>query len=160
MAAVLPCIRTMFQAGGRDGTKSKDNTSSISGIFKSFSRKFTKWFILMSQWPRICQIVTPGEGNSYPPQYSCLENPIDRGAWWVTVHGFTQSWTWLKWLSTHSTHISLGVPKTWHNGISFASIKVGISELILSIASEVHYWACGSLHRLEYRGWEPLFCHW
>jgi len=29
----------------------------------------------------------PGEGNGYPLQYSCLENPMDRGAWWATVHG-------------------------------------------------------------------------
>ena len=32
-------------------------------------------------------------------QYSCLENPVDRGAWWATVHGVTQSWTRLKRLS-------------------------------------------------------------
>ena len=31
----------------------------------------------------------PGEGNSNPLQYSCLENPIDRGTWWATVHGVT-----------------------------------------------------------------------
>ena len=30
---------------------------------------------------------SPGEGNGYPLQYSCLENPMDRGAWWATVHG-------------------------------------------------------------------------
>ena len=30
---------------------------------------------------------SPGEGNGYPPQYSCLENSMDRGAWWATVHG-------------------------------------------------------------------------
>ena len=30
---------------------------------------------------------TPGEGNGNPIQYSCLENPMDRGAWWATVHG-------------------------------------------------------------------------
>ena len=29
----------------------------------------------------------PGEGNGNPLQYSCLENPVDRGAWWATVHG-------------------------------------------------------------------------
>ena len=29
---------------------------------------------------------SPGEGNGYPLQYSCLENSMDRGAWWVTVH--------------------------------------------------------------------------
>ena len=30
---------------------------------------------------------SPGEGNSNPLQYSCLENPMDGGAWWATVHG-------------------------------------------------------------------------
>ena len=30
---------------------------------------------------------SPGEGNDNPLQYSCLGNPMDRGAWWVTVHG-------------------------------------------------------------------------
>ena len=30
---------------------------------------------------------SPGEGNGTPLQYSCLENPMDRGAWWATVHG-------------------------------------------------------------------------
>ena len=39
---------------------------------------------------------SPGEGNSNPLQYSCLENPIDRGAWWATVHGVTKSLTRLK----------------------------------------------------------------
>ena len=35
----------------------------------------------------------PGEGNGNPLQYSCLENPMDRGAWQATVHGVTNSWT-------------------------------------------------------------------
>ena len=34
-----------------------------------------------------------GEGNGNPLQYSCLENPIDRGAWWPIVHGVSKSWT-------------------------------------------------------------------
>ena len=34
-----------------------------------------------------------GEGNGNPLQYSCLGNPMDRGAWWVTVHGATKSQT-------------------------------------------------------------------
>ena len=34
---------------------------------------------------------SPGEGNGYPLQYSCLENSTDRGAWWATVHGFAES---------------------------------------------------------------------
>ena len=33
----------------------------------------------------------PGEDNGYPFQYSCLENPMDRGAWWATVSGVTES---------------------------------------------------------------------
>ena len=36
---------------------------------------------------------SPGEGNGNPLQYSCLENPMDREAWWATVHGVTKSWT-------------------------------------------------------------------
>ena len=32
----------------------------------------------------------PGEGNGNPLQYSCLENPMDGGAWWSTVHGVTK----------------------------------------------------------------------
>jgi len=36
---------------------------------------------------------SPGEGNGNPPQYSCLENSMDRGAWWDTVHGVAKSQT-------------------------------------------------------------------
>ena len=36
---------------------------------------------------------SPGEGNGYPLQYSCLENSMDGGAWWATVHGVTKSQT-------------------------------------------------------------------
>ena len=38
---------------------------------------------------------SPGKGNGYSFQYSGLENLIDRGAWWATVHGVTKSWTQL-----------------------------------------------------------------
>jgi len=34
-----------------------------------------------------------GVGNGNPLQYSCLENSMDRGAWWATVHGLAKSWT-------------------------------------------------------------------
>ena len=36
---------------------------------------------------------SPGEGNGNPFQYSCLGNPMNRGAWWATVHGVEKSWT-------------------------------------------------------------------
>ena len=38
---------------------------------------------------------SPGEGNGNSFQYSCLENPMDRGALLATVHGVAKSWTWL-----------------------------------------------------------------
>ena len=44
-----------------------------------------------------------GEGNGNPLQCSCLENPRDRGDWWATVYGVTQSRTRLKWLSSSSS---------------------------------------------------------
>ena len=45
---------------------------------------------------------SPGGGHGNPLQYSCLENPMDRGAWSVTVHKVAKSWTQLKQLSTHA----------------------------------------------------------
>ena len=45
---------------------------------------------------------SPGEGIGNPLQYSCLENPMDRGAWQATVHRVAKSWTQLKQLSTHA----------------------------------------------------------
>ena len=48
-----------------------------------------------------------GGGHGNPLWYSLRENPMDRGAWWATVHGVTKSWTWLKWLSTQQ-HAKMG----------------------------------------------------
>ena len=45
---------------------------------------------------------SPGGGHGKPLQYSCLENPMDRGARWTTVHGVTKSWIQLKQLSAHT----------------------------------------------------------
>ena len=45
---------------------------------------------------------SPGGGHDNPLQYSCLENPMDRGAWWTTVPGVAKSWKQLKRLSTHA----------------------------------------------------------
>ena len=50
---------------------------------------------------------SPGGGHGNPLQYSCLENPMDRGVWWATVHRVTHSQTRLKRLSTHSRLHSL-----------------------------------------------------
>ena len=48
--------------------------------------------------------ITTGEGNGNPLQYSCLENPRGRGAWWAAVYGVAQSQTRLKRLSSSSSH--------------------------------------------------------
>ena len=49
---------------------------------------------LTGTW-RIFRTLISGEGNGYPLLYPCLENPMDRGAWQVTVHGVTESQTGL-----------------------------------------------------------------
>ena len=55
----------------------------------------------------------PGGGHGNPLQYSGLENPMDRGAWWATVYRISKSRTWLQWLAT--THMN---PYLWHVGSS------------------------------------------
>ena len=45
---------------------------------------------------------SPGGRHGNPLQYSCLENPMDRGTWRAAVHGVVKSWTQLKQLSTHA----------------------------------------------------------
>ena len=62
---------------------------------------------------------SPGEGNGNPLQYSCLENPMDRGAWWATVHGVAKSWTWL----SHFTSLHFMVTQHWKNLASFKQIN-------------------------------------
>ena len=68
-AAMKLCSYTRRGFPGRSGgEESACNAGSIPGLGRS-----------------------PGEENGSPLQYSCLENPMDRGAWWVTVHGATMS---------------------------------------------------------------------
>ena len=65
----------------------------------------------------------PGEGNGYPLQYSCLENSMDRGAWWAADHGVATSQTRLsdftfrfhfhaleKEMATHSSVLAWRIP--------------------------------------------------
>ena len=57
--------------GGSDGKESSCNAGEL-GLIPGLGR-------------------SPGEGNVYPLQYTCLENSMDRGAWRATVHGVTES---------------------------------------------------------------------
>ena len=82
----LSCRRGF--SGGSDGKESTCKAGDLG---------------LIPGWGR-----SPGEGNGNPLQCSCLENPMDRGDWWVTVHGGTKSQTQLSDSYTHThTHTEL-----------------------------------------------------
>ena len=92
-----------------------------------------------------------GEGNGTPLQYSCLENPIDRGAWWAAVHGVAKSQTQLsdftftfhfhaleKEMATHSSVLAWRIPGTGEPGglPSMGSYRVGHDWSDLAAAAE------------------------
>ena len=56
-----------------------------------------------------------GEGNGNPLQYSCLENPMDRGAWWAIVHRVTKSQTRLSDFTSKSLQMVTAVMKLKDN---------------------------------------------
>ena len=91
---------------------------------------FTYYFVLGSS--------RFGEGNGTPLQYSCLENPMDGGAWWAAVHGVAKSRTRLsdftfhfhaleKEMATHSSVLAWRIPGTGEPGglQSMGSLRVG-----------------------------------
>ena len=74
-------------------------------------------------------LMKTGEGNGTPLQYSCLENPMDGGAWWAAVHGVAKSQTRLstftftshfhaleKAMATHSSVLAWRIPGTGESG--------------------------------------------
>ena len=73
--------------GGSDG-KEPDCSSGDPGLIPGLGR-------------------SPGEGNGNPLQFSCLENPMGRGAWQARVHGGKKSWTWLSHLTLYLVRNSL-----------------------------------------------------
>ena len=66
-------VQQSYSVGGSDGKASAYHAGDLGSI---------------PGWGRSC-----GEGNGNPLQSSCLENPMDRGAWWATVHGVAKSQT-------------------------------------------------------------------
>ena len=97
-----------------------------------------------------------GEGNGNPLQYSCLENPMDGGAWWAAVHGVARSRTRLtdftftfhfhaleKEMATHSSVLAWGIPGTGEPGglPSLGSHRVGHDWSNLAAAAAVLTWA-------------------
>ena len=84
---------------------------------------------------------SPGGRRGNPLQYSCLENPMDRGAWWATVHGVAKSRTWLKQLSSHTPweyHQIMKVPRA---SVTLAWLKIRIySGDGSSVNLQVNFW--------------------
>ena len=66
---------------------SRTRDSPVSQIVKSLPAKQETWV------PSLGREDSSGEGNGTPLQYSCLENPMDGGAWQDTVHGVAKSQT-------------------------------------------------------------------
>ena len=64
---------------------------------------------------------SPGGGNGNPLQYCCLENPVDRAAWWTTIYSVTESRTWLKWLSmnVYSYDLNFVLCNSWNYSVFF-----------------------------------------
>ena len=75
-------------------------TKSQTQLSNWTTSRVTKSQTPLSNWTTTSE--APGEGHDNPLQYSCLENPMDRRAWWTTVHRVAQSWTRLKQLSMHA----------------------------------------------------------
>ena len=77
---------------------------------------------------------TPGRGDGDPLQYSCLENPVERGAWWATLHWVAKSQTRLKQLEHTCMH-----PKIYHFGISIIWKQMRINKYIMKPSQSFPY---------------------
>ena len=82
---------------------------------------------------------SPGEGNGNPLQYSCLENPMDRGSWWATVHGVAKSRTRLSDFSLFFRYMCLWNQKLL-NFLKFLKTYLDLEAtvLILRVRSRGH----------------------
>ena len=91
------------------------------------SHKKNTFESLLMRWMNLEPII--GEGNGTPLQYSCLENPMDGGAWWAAVHGVARSWirpsdftftfhfhSLEKEMVTHSSILAWRIPGTGEPG--------------------------------------------
>ena len=88
---------------------SLDSSTTFSNSQKLWTNCRQKFWLFSGWWPNLIQCKdtgsvsgsgrSPGRGHGNPLQYSCLENPMNRGSWWGTVHRVTSHQTLLKWLS-------------------------------------------------------------
>ena len=76
-----------------------------------------------------------GDRNDNPLQYSCLENPVDRGAYWAAVHRVAQSWTWMKWLRIHACNLH----RSWISRVTRYSFDILLSKFGTSLLFHVQF---------------------
>ena len=106
-----------------NNSKKKKKRICLS-IWETQKCQFDLW-VGKIPWKRACN----------PLQYSCLENPMDRGAWEASVHGVAKNWTQLKRLSTHAqallyAHFT-GEETETHEG----KYKVTLTSLVIPVSS-------------------------
>ena len=77
---------------------------------------------------------SPGEGNGNPLQYSCLENPMDGGAWWATVHGVAKSRTRLSDFTSHNCCTYCCAFLLWE--LSVSVLALGVLTLNLDVEAQ------------------------
>ena len=117
----LPHCRWILYCLSHQGSPWNTGVGSLSLLDRHFPTQESNWGLLHCRWTlyqlsyqespvcvifptglahfmSLCHIlliltIFHGEGDGTPLQYSCLENPMDRGAWWATIHGVAKSWT-------------------------------------------------------------------
>ena len=93
---------------------------------------------------------SPGGWNGHPIQYSCLENPMDRGAWQVTVYGVSKSQTGLSdWARTHA-HT--------HTRSQTVFVFLSLPCLTKHNVLQVHPCSCKLQHFILFYGWVVFHC--
>ena len=113
-------------------------------------------FNLNMMWKKLLNTfasLISGEGNGTPLQYSCLENPMDEGAWWAADHGVNKSLIQLsdftftfhfhplqKEMATHSTVLAWRIPETgepWAAAYGVAQCRIRLKRLSSNSSSNM-----------------------
>ena len=94
-----------------------------------------------------------GEGNHNPLQYSCLENPMDRGAWWAAVHGVTKSGTRLKQLSSTPLANVRRSDSSWRRDKKLFSAVYVYKMYLLNLLPNYWFWLCP-----WWTSWKASYC--
>ena len=127
----------MLSSRGSSWPRDQTQVTSIAGGFFTIRATKEAWLCIALclwenshiKWTYIVETHVVWEGDGTPLQYSCLENPMDGGAWWAIVHGVAKNQTWLsdftftfhfhaleKEMATHSSVLAWRIPGTEEPG--------------------------------------------